>query len=180
MSTHRRRTRKRKPKPSKSFSGEKLRREGFTIEGIRTDTKVMKKFRASNGYEYQKRKNGTYYPKHSSISVTQPTREIYAIFNRAKLLNGYRFRNYDELLIRIAECLLKKKPEIEFSLSPSQLRELERRIKIAKTHIRMMRKARVKAKEKIRLNPRKASWKKKETQFKNLWEVYEESKEEEP
>ena len=68
------------------------------------DTAIVDKYTTEDGLTYYKRLDGSLYPKHTTISVTESTRRICAILREA----GH-YNNYDELFLDIALQIVKAK-----------------------------------------------------------------------
>lgn len=124
---------KKKKKYRKKFSGE------------RTDTEIVKRVLVTNGCIYNVRKDGSRYPAPTTISVSKPVLDIYAT-----LREKWKCNNYDELLMKIINILMKEK-----HLTPFIIETLEGRIKVANTHIKMRERTRSKAKDRHRYSHRK-------------------------
>jgi hypothetical protein len=130
----------------KRRTGSKTKKYRKKFNGERTDTdEVRTETSGLFGYTYRVRKDGSHYPKLTSISVTKPTLDIYATLRQAG-----NYQNYDELLMDILTHLI-----IDKHISPFIAESLENRIRFAKAYIRMRKKSRSKADARHRYYPRK-------------------------
>jgi hypothetical protein len=132
----------------KRFSGE-IREEDDTYKTGKEIT--------ADGFIYHERRNGSLYPKNTSISVTESTRRIYAILRKEGCYN-----NYDELFLDIALSIVRNKslpvsrlPNESLSLSEGIVEILEHNVTQAKIDRGFRARARKKAFAKQRYYPRK-------------------------
>ncbi len=123
----------------------KKRRYRKKFTGKRDDTENDETISPTPLHRYIKRKDGTLYPERTTISLTFPTKDIFAIMREAG-----KFDNYDELMINIVEHLIMYN-----KVSGKILETVNNRITIAKTNIKIMKNARWKAKGKLRYSRRK-------------------------
>jgi hypothetical protein len=130
------------------------------FSGIRDDTETVDLEVIGAGVPYHKRVDGSHYPKHTTIPVTESTRRIYSIFREA----GH-YNNYDELLLDIALAIVKTKSlpvsyrrkNKPLILSDDIIQILEHNVTQAKMDRGFRELARKKAIEKRRYQPRKTS-----------------------
>lgn len=73
------------------------RRHRRRFTGERTDTRVVRDFKTSDGRKYQWREEGSIYPKLTSIPVCKSTLNVYGM-----LRDEGNYDNYDELLLDLA------------------------------------------------------------------------------
>jgi hypothetical protein len=132
----------------KRFSGE-IREEDDTYKA---DEEIT-----ADGFVYHRRRDGSLYPKHTSIPVTESTRRIYAILRKEGCYN-----NYDELFLDIALSIVRNKslpvsrlPDKSLSLSEDIVEILEHNVTQAKIDRGFKARARKKAVQKQRYHPRK-------------------------
>jgi hypothetical protein len=143
------------PKP-RAIERQKHRKR---FSGIRDDTKTVDFTVIGNGVPYNKRHDGSLYPKNTTITVTESTRRIYACFREA---GGYN--NYDELLLDIALPIVKTRklpvshlPNKSLILTDYIIRKLESNVTQAKMDRGFRGLARSKAVYKRRYYRRKTS-----------------------
>jgi hypothetical protein len=110
-----------------------------------------------DGFAYHKRRDGSLYPKHTSIPVTQSTRRIYAILREV----GH-YNNYDELLLDIALPIVRNKslpvsrlPNESLGLDEDIVKILEHKVTQARIDRGLRARARKKAFAKQRYHRRK-------------------------
>lgn len=132
----------------KRFSGEIREGDDTLKAGLET---------TDDGLTYHKRLDGSLYPKHTTIPVTESTRRIYAILRKAGCYN-----NYDELLLDIALPIVRNKslpafrlPNKSLSLSEDVVESLKRVVEQVIVDKAFKTRARKKAIEKRRYHPRK-------------------------
>jgi hypothetical protein len=84
----------------------KERKKKFKFTGERTDTRTVGTFTLDDGRKYIARRDGSWYPIHTSISVSQ---SVSRLCDDLAYFGNYH--NYDELFLDLAEIwLLSKKP----------------------------------------------------------------------
>ena len=136
------------PKPLETLSSRRRRRKRFS--GLRDETEPVGTYSASDGRKFDKRWDGSIYPKLTTIPVSQSVRKVCSI-----LRSTGGFDNYDELILDLVKRLIpSEESNVSLHLNEETIKFLREYVARAEIDRGYRKSARTKAAKKGRYRRR--------------------------